>query len=191
MLKKKISETKNNINDNLDKKKEKIKNFLEKNVYSVKRNEMYQKLLNEYNEQIENEDMKINYDYSLKNYINIVSYIKNNTVKNEKIFINVLEFCFVVAFQSIFILEKAYTINLFLFDNFKGIRKSHLFRELEKIEILKDNKLKDYYNNCPDLDTFDDKKYKYKINYKEIEPLNLFKEYYNKALESIKKMDLF
>ena len=30
---------------------------------------MYQKMLNEYNEQIENEDMKINYDYSLKNFI--------------------------------------------------------------------------------------------------------------------------
>ena len=55
------------------------------------------------------------------------------------------------------------------------------------MEILKDNKLKDYYNNCPDSYTFDDKKYKYKINDKEIEPLNLFKEYYNKALESIKK----
>ena len=116
-------------------------------------------------------------------------------MKNEKIFINVLEFCFVVAFQSIFILEKGYTINLFLFDNFNKIRKSNYFRSIEKdgipVEILKDNKLKDYYNNCPDLDTFDDKKYKYKINYKEIEPLNLFKEYYNKALESIKKMDLF
>ena len=118
-VEKRLSETKDNLNDNLDKPRERLKNFLEKNVYSVKRNEMYQKMLNEYNEQIENEDMKINYDYSLKNYINIVSYIKNNTVKNEKIFINVLEFCFVVAFQSIFILEKAYTINLFLFDNFK------------------------------------------------------------------------
>ena len=63
MLKKRLSETKDNLNDNLDKPRKRLKNFLEKNVYSVKRNEMYQKMLNEYNEQIENEDMKINNDY--------------------------------------------------------------------------------------------------------------------------------
>ena len=38
--------------------------------------QMYQKMLNEYNEQIENEDMKINYDYSLKNYINMFHILK-------------------------------------------------------------------------------------------------------------------
>ena len=115
---KKFPESPDNSNDNFDKPIERLQKFLEKNLYN-KNNEKYIKMLNDYNDQQENEESKINYDYSLKNYENIVLYIKKNTLNNDKIFINVLEFCFIVAFQSFFKLEKEYTINLFLFDNFK------------------------------------------------------------------------
>ena len=188
---KKLPEGPENSNDNFDKPIERLINFLKKNLYSDENNEKYIKMLNDYNDQQENEESKINYDYSLKNYANIVLYIKKNTLNNDKIFINVLEFCFIVAFQSFFKLEKEYTINLFLFDNFNKIRKPNLFKTLEKngipLELLKDGKLKDYYKNCPETDTFDEKKVKYKIDNKEIEPLDLFKNYYKKTLESIKK----
>ena len=123
-----------NSNDNFDKPIERLSKFLEKNLYN-KNNEKYIKMLNDYNDQQENEESKINYDYSLKNYANIVLYIKKNTLNNDKIFINVLEFCFIVAFQSFFKLEKEYTINLFLFDNFNKIRKPNLFKTLEKTEF--------------------------------------------------------
>ena len=103
---KKLPEGPENSNDNFDKPIERLINFLKKNLYSDENNEKYIKMLNDYNDQQENEESKINYDYSLKNYANIVLYIKKNTLNNDKIFINVLEFCFIVAFQSFFKLEK-------------------------------------------------------------------------------------
>ncbi len=167
-----------------------LNNYLSEKIYKTSEKEKIKKKLNEYNENT-NEDERINFDYSLKNYKNIVLYIKKHLKKDQDhFFIYVLEFCFVIAFQSILKLEKEYTINLFLFDNFNKIKKPNLFKTLEKngipIELIKNEQLKKYFADSPDNIVFDDKKNMYKIDNKEQNIPEKFKEFYQKARESLK-----
>jgi len=165
-----------------------LKKYLSENIYISNQIEKLTTKINEYNMNT-NDEEKINFDYSLTNYKNLCLYIKKKIKKDkEDFFIYVLEFCFVVAFQSILKLEKEYTINLFLFDNFNKIKKPNLFKTLEKngvpIELIKDEKLKKYFQDSPDNIIFDEKKLIYKIDNKDqVVPAKYNEFYQNKIKE--------
>ncbi len=176
-------------NDIVEAPIKRLNNYLSEKIYKTSEKEKIKIKLDEYN-QSTIEDEKINFDYSLKNYRNITLYIKKNLKKDQDhFFIYVLEFCFVVAFQSILKLEKEYTINLFLFDNFNKIKKPNLFKTLEKngvpIELIKDEQLKKYFSDSPDNIIFDDKKLIYKIDNKEQITPPKYIEFYKKAKERV------
>ena len=88
-------------NDIVEAPIKRLNNYLSEKIYKTSEKEKIKIKLDEYN-QSTIEDEKINFDYSLKNYRNITLYIKKNLKKDQDhFFIYVLEFCFVVAFQSI------------------------------------------------------------------------------------------
>ena len=133
---------------------------------------------------------EINYNFSLKNYNNIVNFIKNKT--SENIFFYVLEHLLLVAFSLISNLPEEYTLTIFIFDDFNKLSKENNYYDLRKI-------LKYYYLNDSIINCFENEKknlenIKKNTNlikniFKEIEPLIYFLNLINnKKIEQIEKI---
>ena len=117
---------------------------------------------------------EINFDFSLKNYENIVNFTKNKT--SENIFIYVLEHLLLVAFSLISSLSEDFTLTIFIFDDFYKISKENIYYDLRKI-------IKNYYLNDSIVNSFENEKKlfeKEKNNFENIKKnKNLIKNIFN------------